>query len=66
MTSPYGLHVGHYKAAIFCPSILEVDRILLLIPFKLGMVPERWRQMLKITMYKEDDTKVIWAIKLWD
>ncbi len=37
VTSPYGLHVGHYKAATMNVKILGVHRILLLIPFHTGM-----------------------------
>ena len=52
-TSPYGLHVGHYKAGLYKLAILNVHRILLLIPFKTGMVPSRWRKTVQ-TMIEKD------------
>lgn len=53
VTSPYGLHVGHYKAGLYKLAILNVHRILLLIPFKTGMVPSRWRKTVQ-TMIEKD------------
>ena len=41
VTSPFGLHIGHYKAELNKMNILNVHRILLIIPFKIGLVPER-------------------------
>ncbi len=62
VTLPYGLHVGHYKAATFCPSILEVHRILLLIPFQLGMVPARWRRTVQTMLEKEPGSPWIYRL----
>ena len=44
LTSPFGLHVGHYKAALQQEEILNVHRLLLLIPFQTGLVPYRWKK----------------------
>ena len=64
VTSPYGLHVGHYKVAVSYPSILEVHRILLLIPFMLGMVPERWRRTVQIMLEKEQGAPWIHRLRI--
>ena len=64
VTSPYGLHIGHYKAAIMRPSILDVHRILLLIPFKLGMVPERWRRTVQTMLEKEPGSPWIHRLRI--
>ena len=64
VTSPYGLHVGHYKVAVSYPTILEVHRILLLIPFKLGMVPERWRRTVQIMLEKEQGAPWIHRLRI--
>ncbi len=53
VTSPHGLHVDHYKAALHKPAILNVHRILLLIPFKIGLVPKRWRRTVQTMLEKE-------------
>ena len=52
-TSPFGLHVGHYKAAIQREEILNVHRILLIIPFQTSMVPNRWKKTVQ-TMIEKD------------
>ena len=41
VTSPSGLHIGHYKAAIEQDDILNVHRIMLLLPFQMALVPHR-------------------------
>ena len=64
VTSPYGLHVGHYKAAITKPSILEVHRKLLLIPFQTGMVPVRWRKTVQTMIEKEPGAPWIHRLRI--
>ena len=53
VTSPFGLHVGHYKAALQNDKLLNVHRLLLLIPFQTGLVPSRWRKTVQ-TMLEKD------------
>ena len=64
VTSPYGLHVGHYKAAILSPKILEVHRVLLLIPFQLGMVPTRWQRTVQTMIEKEPGSPWIHRLRI--
>ncbi len=53
VTSPFGLHVGHYKASTQNLPILNVHRQALLIPFQTGLVPSRWRRTVQ-TMLEKD------------
>ena len=53
VTSPFGLHVGHYKAALQNEKILNVHRIMLLIPFQTALVPQRWKKTVQ-TMLEKD------------
>ena len=53
VTSPFVLHVGHFKAAVQRPDILNVHRIMLLIPFQTALVPYRWRKTVQ-TMLEKD------------
>ena len=55
VTSPYGLHIGHYRSVIGIPGkdILEVHRKLLLIPFRFAFVPDRWAQTVQILLEKD-------------
>ncbi len=64
VTSPYGLHVGHYKAALHKLNILNVHRILLLIPFKLGLVQGRWQTTVQIMLEKEPGTPWIHRLRI--
>ena len=53
VTSPFGLHVGHYKAALQQEEILNVHRLLLLIPFQTGLVPYRWKKTVQTLLEKD-------------
>ena len=53
VTSPFGLHVGHYKAALQHAEILNVHRLLLLIPFQTGIVPHRWKKTVQTLLEKD-------------
>ena len=64
VTSPYGLHTGHYKAAVHKLAILNVHRILLLIPFKTGMVPTRWRRTVQTMLEKEPGAPWIHRLRI--
>ena len=64
VTSPHGLHVGHYKAALYKLSILNVHRILLLIPFKIGLVPTRWRRTVQTMLEKEPGSPWIHRLRI--
>ena len=64
VTSPYGLHVGHYKAATHSIKILAVHRMLLLIPFLTGMVPIRWRRTVQTMLQKEPGAPWIHRLRI--
>ena len=55
VTSPYGLHTGHYRSVLQKESedIMEVHRKLLVIPFKFAMIPDRWAQTIQILLEKD-------------
>ena len=52
-TSPFRLHIGHYKAALQKDHIINVHRIMLLIPFQTALVPNRWKKTVQ-TMLEKD------------
>ena len=64
VTSPHGLHVGHYKAVIYKMTILEVHQALLLILFQTGMVPSRWQINVQIMLEKEQGTPWIYRLRV--
>ncbi len=53
VTSPFGLHVGHFKAALQKEEILNVHRIMLLIPFQTALVPHRWKKTVQTMLQKD-------------
>ena len=64
VTSPFGLHVGHYKAATYKLNILDVHRTLLLIPFQTGMVPVRWRRTVQTMLEKDPGSPWIHRLRI--
>lgn len=65
VTSPYGLHVGHYKAALHKLNILNVHQILLLILFKIGLVLViRWRKIVQTMIEKEQGAPWIHQLRI--
>ena len=64
VTSPFDLYIGHYKAALCKPRILNVHRVLLLIPFKTGMVPVRWRCTVQTMLEKEPGAPWIHQLRI--
>ena len=55
-TSPFGLHMGHFKAATQKEHILNVHRIKILIPFHTALVPHRWKKQSRQCWRKTQDT----------
>ena len=51
-TSPFGLHIGHYKSVVNDKEILEVHRKLLMLPFKYAIIPQRWAKTIQIMLKK--------------
>ena len=51
-TSPFGLHIGHYKSVVNDEEILEVHRKLLMLPFKYAIIPQRWAKTIQIMLKK--------------
>ena len=64
VTSPYGLHIGHFRSCLgkHGEDILDVHRKLLLIPFKYAFVPSRWAQTIQILL--EKDSGAPWSHRL--
>ena len=52
-TSPFGLHVGHYKVAASSKSLVDIQRSLMTIPFEIGFVPTRWRKTVQLMLEKD-------------
>ena len=53
VTSPFGLHIGHYKTSLDNESIAQIHVSLLYIPFKYAYVPTRWSQRVQVMLGKD-------------
>ena len=64
MTSPFGLHLGYFKAALHEKKVLNVHRIMLLIPFMIARVPIRWRKTVQTMLQKEPQAPWIHRLRI--
>ena len=54
-TSPFGLHIGHFKSVLDIEhkDILEVHHRLMMMPFRHAMIPARWAQTVQVLLEKD-------------
>ena len=52
VTSPYGLHIGHYKSVLNEEDILELHLELMTLPFKYSFAPKRWCKTVQVMLEK--------------
>ena len=63
VTSPYGLHIGHYKAVLEEDDILECHMALMMIPFRFAYAPKRWTSTVQIMLEKKPWDTMVTQIK---
>ena len=64
VTSPFGLHVGHYKAICEDENLLEVHRLLLCHSFLYSFVPERWSSTVQVMLEKDPGSPWIHRLRI--
>jgi hypothetical protein len=54
-SSPSGWHVGHYKAIVDNPNLVNLHSIMMTLPFQHGFVPKCWSKVTDIMLRKDTD-----------
>ena len=54
-TSPSGRHLGHYKAILETPELIEFHCIMASLPIKFGFAPDRWKKAIQIMLKKKQE-----------
>ena len=52
-SSPSGRHIGHYKAVLQDPQLVQLHSQMMSIPFQVGFAPDRWTKVTDIMLEKE-------------
>ena len=63
-TSPFGLHVGHFKVGLDEEDIAEVHREMMIIPFQIGYAPKRWRKTVQLMLEKDKGRSWIHRLRI--
>ncbi len=53
-SSPSGRHIGHYKAALIAPNLVQLHSTMMSLPFQHGFAPEQWTHVTDIMLEKEE------------
>ena len=62
VTSPFGLHIGHFKSVLKHDLILEIHMQLMMIPFQYSYAPKRWLSTVQVMLEKNPGTP--WSHRL--
>ena len=60
--SPSGPHIGHYKIALDDEGILNVHRLLLVLPFHHAFAPKKWCKSMQLVLQKDEGE--LWTRRL--
>ena len=52
-SSPSGRHMGHYKAALKCPRLVEMYTTMMDLPMKYKFSPLRWQSAIQVLLEKD-------------
>ena len=63
-SSTSGIHIGHYKAATNCPTIMVVHCRIMTIPLMYGFAPEIWARVTDIMLEKDLGTPRVYRLRV--
>jgi hypothetical protein len=52
-SSSSGRHIGHYKAVLKAPDLIQVHNVMMSLPYQVGFAPHRWTNVMDIMLEKE-------------
>jgi hypothetical protein len=52
-SSPSGRHVGHYKAILDDPTLVNLHSVMMTLPFQHGFIPDHWSKVTDIMLRKD-------------
>jgi hypothetical protein len=55
LSSPSSRHIGHYKAAVKDPILVNLHTIMMSLLFKVAFAPTRWTRVTNIMLEKEEN-----------
>ena len=62
-TSPSGRHLGHYKAILQSPELIQYHCIMSSLPLQFGFAPERWTKAFQIMLEKKPGNPLIHRLR---
>ena len=62
-TSPSGRHLGHYKAILETPELIEFHCIMASLPIKFGFAPDRWKKAIQIMLEKKTGNPLLHRLR---
>ena len=62
-TSPSGRHLGHYKAILQEPDLIQYHCIMASLPLTYGFTPKRWTKAIQIMLEKNPGNPLIHRLR---
>jgi hypothetical protein len=65
-SSPSSRHIGHYKAVLADPLLVQLHAQIMSLPFQAGFAPDRWTKVTDIMLEKEANVSIHALERSWE